>query len=101
MFSQDLPQPLFFQDTCALPIVRVILSHRFQSVADFFGFANFRWAHEFAIVVFVAKRVAEDVGQPAGHSGTKIHSGWAEDDDDAGGPLFAAVMADAFDDSER
>src|SRR5260370_878783 len=40
-------------------------------------------------------------GQPAGHSGTKIHSGWAEDDDDAGGHVFAAVMADAFDDSER
>ena len=47
------------------------------------------------------KRVAKNVGEAAGHSGTKIHSGWAEDHDDAGGHVFAAVMADAFDDRER
>ena len=40
-----------------------------------------------------------DVGEAAAHAGGEVASGGAEDDDGAAGHVFAAVVADAFDDS--
>src|SRR4030095_13972881 len=44
---------------------------------------------------------AKDIGQAAGHAGTKIQAEWAEDQDDATGHVFATVLANAFDHGER
>src|SRR5262250_708738 len=43
---------------------------------------------------------AKDIGEAAGHTRTKVEAERAEDDDDAAGHIFAAVLADAFDHGE-
>src|SRR5712672_2358562 len=43
---------------------------------------------------------AHNVSQPTGHAGTEIEAERTEDDGDATGHIFAAVLADAFDDGE-
>src|SRR5277367_3790690 len=40
---------------------------------------------------------AKNVGKAAGHAGAKIQSERAEDEDDAAGHVFAAVLADTLD----
>src|SRR5207245_9808690 len=40
---------------------------------------------------------AQNVSQAAGHSGAEIEAQRTEDESDATGHIFAAVMADAFD----
>src|SRR5689334_3071182 len=56
---------------------------------------------------FVVASVAEecgslvvDPGQPAGHAGAEVDAGCAEDNGKAAGHVFAAMIANAFDDRE-
>ena len=39
-----------------------------------------------------------DVSDAAAHPGAKVSAGWPENDDASAGHVFAAVIADAFDD---
>ena len=43
----------------------------------------------------------ENVSDSAGHSGREVSSGRTENDDSSAGHVFAAVIADAFDDGRR
>ena len=45
--------------------------------------------------------VVVDVGDAAAHAGGEVAAGRADDDDAAAGHVFAAVIADAFDDRVR
>src|SRR5260370_22951292 len=44
---------------------------------------------------------AQDIGQPAGHARAEIQDERPEDDSDAARHVFAAVLADAFDNGKR
>ena len=43
---------------------------------------------------------SKNVGEAASHAGAEIQAERAEDEDDAAGHIFAAVLADAFDNRE-
>src|SRR5260370_8305168 len=44
---------------------------------------------------------AQDIGQPACHAGAEIQAERPEDDSDTASHVFAAVLADAFDNGKR
>ena len=45
--------------------------------------------------------LVEHIGDAARHAGCEVAAGLADDDDDAAGHVFAAMVADAFDDGDR
>src|SRR5438034_1553139 len=74
----------------------------FQSAPQpaFFVGVNFDEGHEIA-VKHILGFGAQYVRESAGHAGAKIQAEWPEDDGDAAGHVFAAVLSDAFDDGKR
>lgn len=117
MLAENLPQPFVFVAADCVPIGNgvvgiaggiytcpycrrrscILLQCCAATIQFFFRFANFGWAHEIVIVIFFVQGVAKDVGEAAGHARAEIHSCRPEDDDYAGGHVFATVMAYAFD----
>jgi hypothetical protein len=73
----------------------------FEDVAQpsFFLGANFVESDEIAVNHFIGF-AAKNVGEAAGHAGAEIKAERAEDEDHAPGHVFAAMLADAFDDGE-
>ena len=63
----------------------------------FFLIFQFECLHKFQ-VQNVFRFAAQQIGEAAGHAGTKIQANGAENDGDAAGHVFTAVLADAFDD---
>ena len=65
----------------------------------FFALVDFCQGDEIPVDHFVGF-AAENVGKASGHAGAEIQAERAEDEDDAAGHVFAAVLADAFDNRE-
>src|ERR1700722_3174611 len=65
----------------------------------FFLGVDFRESDEIAMEDLVGF-AAEDIGQAAGHARAEIEAERAEDEDNAASHVFAAVLADAFDNGQ-